>query len=101
MNNCNTMKWEPEKWNLTDEENEFTNCYSYILNRIESNIDSKLQPGELSGEEFKTYDCHEIANKMENLYLQLSQAQEELDKMKRKNRPKNRGLMEVIKGWFK
>ena len=57
-------KYEPELWDLTKEEHEINNCYSYILNRIEKNLKKKLQPGELSNSIFNNYDCNEISNKI-------------------------------------
>lgn len=68
VNYCDGPSFEPSKWNddLTEKEIETTNCYSYAFNRIESNRneDDKLQPGEMSGETYKMYECNEIINKM-------------------------------------
>ena len=47
------------------------------------------------------YINHEIANKMEKLYLQLSEAQENLNKIKSRNKPSNRGIFRIFKDWFK
>lgn len=55
---------------------------------------------DINSETTEIYINYEIANKMENLYLQLSQAKEELSKMKKNKSRKNRGFMDIVKGWF-
>jgi len=59
---CKYPRWKPELWNenIPEEVKDYTNCYSYALNRIEFNIDGKLQPGELSGEKYDFMDCDVI-----------------------------------------
>ena len=64
IDTCGGYKYEPELWDLSKEEHEINNCYSYILNRIEKNLKKKLQPGELSNSIFNNYDCNEISNKI-------------------------------------
>ena len=64
IDTCGGYKYEPELWDLSKEEHEINNCYSYILNRIEKNIKDKLQPGELSGLKFINYNCNEISKKI-------------------------------------
>ncbi len=56
---CKYPNWKPELWNENIPENikDFTNCYSYALNRLEFNIEDKLQPGELSGKKYDKMDC--------------------------------------------
>tara|TARA_B100000902_G_C26905664_1_gene714337 strand:+ start:54 stop:596 length:543 start_codon:yes stop_codon:yes gene_type:complete len=63
---CGGPSFEPEKWELTEKEHDITNCYSYAFERKEEEgtREDKLQPGELSGQEFKVYECNEIINKM-------------------------------------
>ena len=59
---CKYPNWKPELWNenIPDNIKDYTNCYSYALNRLEFNIDDKLQPGELSGGKYSEMDCNVI-----------------------------------------
>jgi len=59
---CNFPNWKPELWNENIPENikDYTNCYSYALNRFEFNINDKLQPGQLSGKKYTSMDCNII-----------------------------------------
>jgi hypothetical protein len=59
---CKYPSWKPELWNENIPENikDYTNCYSYALNRFEFNIEDKLQPGELSGKKYDKIDCNVI-----------------------------------------
>ena len=59
---CKFPRWKPELWNVNIPEDvkDYTNCYSYALNRLEFNIDGKLQPGELSGDKYDFMDCDVI-----------------------------------------
>jgi hypothetical protein len=59
--------WNPDLWNNL-ENVDIINCYSYAFNYIENNLEKKLQPGELSNEKFKSYDCFEIEDKIKNDY---------------------------------
>ena len=66
---CDKPKYEPDLWNNMDSGiKDYTNCYSYVFNRFETNADKKLQPGELSSGKFGSYDCVEILNKMKQDY---------------------------------
>ena len=59
---CSFPNWKPELWNENIPENikDYTNCYSYALNRFEFNINDKLQPGQLSGKKYTSMDCDVI-----------------------------------------
>lgn len=59
---CKFPNWKPELWNENIPENikDYTNCYSYALNRLEFNIEDKLQPGQLSGKKYDEMDCNVI-----------------------------------------
>tara|TARA_Y100001980_G_C14556542_1_gene348486 strand:- start:12572 stop:13315 length:744 start_codon:yes stop_codon:yes gene_type:complete len=61
---CSFPNWKPELWNenVPDNIKDYTNCYSYALNRVEFNINDKLQPGELSGGKYDNMDCNTILN---------------------------------------
>ena len=71
--NCHNIKWEPDKWNLTEKEHSLTNCYSYAFNNIIRDGDrkEKLQPGELSSGKFKNYTCESIIEKVKEDYALL------------------------------
>ena len=73
MNNikCNGPKWEPKKWEMSDEEHDINNCYSYIFNYKEKNLEDKLQPGQLSNDEYKKTTCEDIIEKMKKDYEKL------------------------------
>uniref|UniRef100_A0A6C0LYX8 Myosin motor domain-containing protein n=1 Tax=viral metagenome TaxID=1070528 RepID=A0A6C0LYX8_9ZZZZ len=64
-------------------------------------VNIPLVNSEINDVENETFINYEIANKMEQLYLQLSQAQEQLKNMKKNQIPKNKGFFDVIKGFFK
>jgi hypothetical protein len=69
---CIKPEYKPDKWNnLQKDIMEYTNCYSYAFGRQEEGREDKLQPGNLSGTEFKTYECNEIINKtyMDHPYM--------------------------------
>jgi len=64
-NCCNNPILDFEYWNTLDEDVlNYTNCYSYAFDRIENNRNSKLQPGELSNDEYNKYTCNHIVNKI-------------------------------------
>lgn len=65
---CKYPRWKPELWNenIPEEVKDHTNCYSYALNRIELNLDDKLQPGEISGEKYDFMDCDVIFQHIKN-----------------------------------
>lgn len=64
--NCIKINWNPEKWDIPDKYHEHTNCYAYALNKIikKNAHGKKLQPGDISGEKFKNYECNEIITKV-------------------------------------
>jgi hypothetical protein len=74
-------------------------------NKLKKFTDNKSQINTIENntviDEDDNYVNYELANKMENLYLSLSQAQEELDKLRKNKVPKNRGFIDVFKSWFK
>jgi hypothetical protein len=59
---CGSPSYEPNIWDLQKDIHETTNCYSYAFNRIEMNRENKLQPGMLSNNEFKIYECNALIN---------------------------------------
>jgi len=66
---CRKPRYIPEFWNTMDSNiKDYTNCYSYIMDRYEVGADKKLQPGELSSGKFDSYDCDEILRKLRDDY---------------------------------
>ena len=65
---CKYPRWKPELWNenITEDVKDYTNCYSYALNRLEFNIDGNIQ-GELSGDKYDFMDCDVIFENIKNL----------------------------------
>ena len=59
MINCNNPKYEPSKWDLSNELHDINNCYSYVMDIMETDIKEKRQPGEKCGKQFE-YDCKNI-----------------------------------------
>ena len=56
---CGGPSYNPKKWNLSVDEHELNNCYSYALDTIETDILEKRQPGEKCDREFE-YDCQNL-----------------------------------------
>ena len=56
---CGGPEYNPDKWDLTKDEHEINNCYSYVMDIKEKDILEKRQPGEFCGKEFE-YDCDNL-----------------------------------------
>lgn len=66
-------QWSPySTWDLGDDLDDINNCYSYAFNDLVSlnERDEKLQPGELSGEEYTEETCESLISKFKRDYPQ-------------------------------
>ena len=59
LKKCGGPEYNPIEWDLTKDEHEINNCYSYVMDHKEYKIKEKRQPGEKCGKEFK-YDCKNL-----------------------------------------
>ena len=56
---CGGPSYNPERWNLSEEEHKINNCYSYALDTVENYLLEKRQPGKKCNREFQ-YDCQNL-----------------------------------------
>tara|TARA_B110000211_G_scaffold227146_1_gene281617 strand:+ start:994 stop:1509 length:516 start_codon:yes stop_codon:yes gene_type:complete len=61
---CGGPSYNPDKWELSVDDHEINNCYSYVMNIMETDIIEKRQPGEKCNLEFE-YDCKNIEKMMQ------------------------------------
>ena len=61
---CGGPSYNPDKWELSVEDHEINNCYSYALNIMETDIIERRQPGKKCNLEFE-YDCKNIEKMMQ------------------------------------
>ena len=65
VNDCNSIYYEPNKWHKKNVQ-QYNNCYSYAINKIDPSLKQKPYPGYFSGNDRKyqkTWGC-DILNDM-------------------------------------